>query len=614
MAAELAEGEGGTTAQVIGHVEAARHSEVSPAAALTGLPDPAEAQRLACGHRDRLAHADRYAVDARRDGCAAHRDARIASKAQARASDGDLERRGALVVADEPVGQAQGERVHRPGRRHTHVPEAEASRPVLHRGLHARRDDVDGAAGGAERGQAAGGVRAGGEGLESHRMPQVVEVRLEPVDLTRFQRDRQLADRIGAVAAVGDQFGEHRVVVRGDLGAALDPGVHTQIRRKARPREHAGRRLEVLERIFRVHPCLHGMAGGGDRQAVERRHLARAELHHPLDDVDAGDGFGHAVLDLQPGVDFEEIEVLSARVDDELDRARRAVTRCRGEALCGVVKRHPHLGTKVRRRGFLDHLLVAPLQRAVPVTQREHATAAVAEDLHLDVARIADVALEEHTGVGEVRLREALDRLERSAQIIGASAHLHADAAATRAALEHHRVADAFSVAEGLVEAREQAGSGTQRHAAVDGQRARGVLQAEEAHLVGRWAEEDQARGFDGLDEAGVLGQESVARMDRLRPGGERRVDDALAVEVALRNRRRSDAHRGVGHGDVHRPGIGLGVDGDRTHAHAAQGADDAARDGAAVGDQDLVEHGVLRPGPRPGSAPAWGCSRCTGC
>ena len=49
--------------------------------------------------------------------------------------------------------------------------------------------------------------------------------------------------------------------------------------------------------------------------------------------------------------------------------------------------------------------------------------------------------------------------------------------------------------------------------------------------------------------------------------------------------------HRLVGHLDVQRVGIGVGIDRDRRDAHLARGLDDAAGDFAAIGDQDLTEH-----------------------
>ena len=48
---------------------------------------------------------------------------------------------------------------------------------------------------------------------------------------------------------------------------------------------------------------------GATAQRVERRQLAGRLAHHPLDQIDAGDFFGDAVLHLQAGVDFEEVEL-----------------------------------------------------------------------------------------------------------------------------------------------------------------------------------------------------------------------------------------------------------------------------------------------------------------
>ena len=49
--------------------------------------------------------------------------------------------------------------------------------------------------------------------------------------------------------------------------------------------------------------------------------------------------------------------------------------------------------------------------------------------------------------------------------------------------------------------------------------------------------------------------------------------------------------HRLVGHLDMQRVAVGVGVDRDGLDAHAPRGLDDAAGDLAAIGDQDLVEH-----------------------
>ena len=74
--------------------------------------------------------------------------------------------------------------------------------------------------------------------------------------------------------------------------------------------------------------------------------------------------------------------------------------------------------------------------------------------------------------------------------------------------------------------------------------------------------------------------------------GGPGRVQDALDVQVAGAGRRRADADGLVGQAHVQGMRVGVGVDRHGAHAQLLEGADDAAGDGAAVGDQDLVEHG----------------------
>ena len=161
---------------------------------------------------------------------------------------------------------------------------------------------------------------------------------------------------------MGDELGQHGVVVRADLGAACDPGVDAQIDRKAHFGQQTGGGLEVLERIFRVQPGLDRVAARAHVEARQRRHFAAREPHHPLDQVDAGDGLGHAVFDLQARIDFEEEELLGSRIDDELDRACGAVRGRLRQTTGGGEQLGAHRVAQAGRRRLLDHLLVAPLQ------------------------------------------------------------------------------------------------------------------------------------------------------------------------------------------------------------------------------------------------------------
>ena len=65
---------------------------------------------------------------------------------------------------------------------------------------------------------------------------------------------------------------------------------------------------------------------------------------------------------------------------------------------------------------------MAALDRAVALAEMDHVAVRVGEHLHLDVARILEVALDVDRRVGEVRLPLALRRLERLRRLVGASA------------------------------------------------------------------------------------------------------------------------------------------------------------------------------------------------
>ena len=110
---------------------------------------------------------------------------------------------------------------------------------------------------------------------------------------------------------------------------------------------------------------------------------------------------------------------------------------------------------------------------------------------------------------------------------------------------------------------------------------------------IGGWrrADEGDAGIMAGLREIGILGEEAVAGMDAVGARGLRGGDQALVRQIALRGRRRTDVNRLVGQPHMQRVAVGVGIDGDRAQAQAARGADDAAGNLAAIGDQDGFEH-----------------------
>jgi hypothetical protein len=73
---------------------------------------------------------------------------------------------------------------------------------------------------------------------------------------------------------------------------------------------------------------------------------------------------------------------------------------------------------------------------------------------------------------------------------------------------------------------------------------------------IGRRPDEGDAVLFQNLGEAGVLGQEAVARMDRVGPGDLAGGQQARDVEVAFGRGRRADAHAFIRQPHVHGVGI----------------------------------------------------------
>ena len=68
-------------------------------------------------------------------------------------------------------------------------------------------------------------------------------------------------------------------------------------------------------------------------------------------------------------------------------------------------------------------------------------------------------------------------------------------------------------------------------------------------------------------------------------------LDDLLDHQIAFGRRRRPDQNGLIGHFDVQRVAVGLGIDRDRLYPHPAGSLDDPAGDLAAIGDQNSFEH-----------------------
>ena len=133
----------------------------------------------------------------------------------------------------------------------------------------------------------------------------------------------------------------------------------------------------------------------------------------------------------------------SAGIDQELERAE-AVVAARSRAM-RTARRDERVAQPRRQRGArrdLDQLLVPALDAAVALPEVGDCAGAVADDLHLDVARVRQQPLDVDVAVAERRLRLGPAARVRLVDVLGGRAHgAHAAAAAAGDRLDHHRAA-----------------------------------------------------------------------------------------------------------------------------------------------------------------------------
>ncbi len=596
MAAELPQGEGAARAQVGLALQAAGEGQIGAGAVALHL---AQLEGLAGGDGNRLVAWQRLAVQGGAHVRAGEGDAGAVVEAQGRAVEGEFQAGGVLGVAQQAVAEPEAERVEGAGRRHADRPVAAPARVVLHRGQGAAGEHVQGGGVVVEIVQVAGGHLAVLEHPVGEDRQHIVAVGFDAFHAGVFQGALQGGQRRFAVVFEDDQLGQHRVVQRRHRQARFDPMIDAQLLAvgfgERGGGEQAGVGLEILVGVFRVQARLQRMAARLETlaQGGQGRQLAGGQLHHPAHQVDAEHLLGDAVLHLQAGVHFQKVEAVAVLIEDELHGAGVAVIHRRHQAAGGVVQGGAHVLRQVGGRGFFQHFLVAALGGAVAFTQRQRAAGAVAEHLHFDVAGALNVFFQEHAVVGEVVGAQAAHAVPGFFQAGVVVADLHADAAAAGGALEHHRVAD---VRGGLQRRRrviQKAGAGQQRYVVVFRQGAGGVFQAEVAHLLRGGPDESDAVVFAALHEFGVFTEKAVAGVYRVDAVFGHQREQLVLVQVGLRGVAVAQVQRLVRQGHVSGFGVRVGVDRHAGHVQILEGTDDAGGDGAAVGNQNLVEHDV---------------------
>ena len=112
--------------------------------------------------------------------------------------------------------------------------------------------------------------------------------------------------------------------------------------------------------------------------------LPGGDPEHLADQVDPGDLLGDRVLDLEPGVDFQERD-RAVLAEQELDGPGAGVAGLGADVTGRPVDPVPQPVVQARGRRLLDQLLVPPLQRAVPGRDHHDVAVGVGQALGLHV-------------------------------------------------------------------------------------------------------------------------------------------------------------------------------------------------------------------------------------
>src|SRR4029453_3780115 len=199
---------------------------------------------------------------------------------------------------------------------------------------------------------------------------------------------------------------------------------------------------------------------------------------------------------------------------------------------------------------------------------------AIGHDLKFNVARIYDELFQVHLIASKCFLRLMTRAMESGfeAGLIMRSAHAAAPAAGSR--LDHHRVPKFFRnlyrivlCLDDFIAARRYRYAGFARSSTSS------VLVAHRLHRTRRGADELDVAAFADLHEMGVLGEESVAGMNRVNIADLGRAHDPIDFQITLKAGRGTDTDRFIGELDVQRIDVCFRIDCESANAELLTGA-----------------------------------------
>lgn len=250
----------------------------------------------------------------------------------------------------------------------------------------------------------------------------------------------------------------------------------------------------------------------GEAELLERG--TSCNLNLCCDNVDAGDFFGDGVLDLNTGVDLDEV-VAVLLIDQELSGTCIAVVGGLGKLHCIVENGVSRLLWQVLCGCQLDDLLVTTLDRAVTLVQVDNIAVTVTKQLHLDVLGSVEESLNEDGAVAECRLRLRCGTLEGILQLFLLPDDTHTTPTTTESSLDDDREAILIGEALGSFESLDGAGSTRDsRDVCLVSEVAGGDFVAQVVDGLWSWSNPDDTSVLDSFGEFVVLTEKAISGVD----------------------------------------------------------------------------------------------------
>ena len=216
----------------------------------------------------------------------------------------------------------------------------------------------------------------------------------------------------------------------------------------------------------------------------------------------------------------------------------------------------------------------------------------IEEQLHFDVTRPVEIALEVDATVAKAGFGLTGGRAEGRIHRRFLAHDTDALATATCCGFERNRIADGLGgnlgrgcIIDRIHKARHH------RHAGFLHATTTLDLVAHRFDGLGGRPDPHQTCFAHSARKVGVLGQEAVARVNRLRARLLGCVQDLVDAQVALTRQIAAQRHSHMGHARVQRLLVPVRAHSHSLNAHLSRRTDDAQGDLATVGDQDAIEH-----------------------